>query len=217
MLAFPALLLIAFVVARVAAALPAHAAAVARVAAVCAAAALGIVVLGGTAAAPYARAGGVGYWFDAGRSETAEELERAAASRFPRARTITFAHLGQNDEEAAAAFLDDRFELACPAIAQYVFTPHLDRVLRCDEAKRPQLVLVTQKFQREAHAPAEWDRFVASGRRLLQRDYERVETRRTPNGHAAVWALARVAAAARAAAPTRVAAPTRAAASGARR
>jgi hypothetical protein len=190
MLAFPELLLIVFVIAWLVSAKPKLAAGLPGIAAVCAVAALGIVLLGGTASAPYARAGGVSYWFDSGHSGTAEELEQAAASRFPAARTITYVHLGQNDEEAVAAFLDGRFELACPAIAQYVFTPHLDGVLRCVEGKQPELVLVTQKFRREPHAPAEWDRFVVDGTRLLDRDYERVSTRRTPNGMASVWALA---------------------------
>ncbi len=186
MLAFPGLMLIAFVVAKAAptvADLP-------RTAAVCAAAALGIVVLGGTAAAPFARDGGVGYWFDAGHSETANLLERAAGSRFAGARTITFAHLGQNDEEGAAAFLDGRFSLACPAIAQYVFTPHVDSVLRCVRGKRPELILVTQKFQFVAGAPVEWNQFVASGSRLLAASYRRVSTGQTPAGLASVWALA---------------------------
>jgi hypothetical protein len=188
MLAFPELLLIAFVIAWLVSDEPQLAAGLRGIAVVCAVAVLGIVLLGGTAAAPYARAGGVSYWFDSGHSETAEELEQAA-SRFPAARKVTYVHLGQNDEEAVAAFLDGRFALACPAIAQYVFTPHLDGVLRCVEGKRPELVLVTQKFRREPHAPAEWDRFVADGTRLLDRDYERVSTRRTPNGVASVWAL----------------------------
>ena len=191
MLAFPEALLIVFVIAWLASARPKLAAGLGGIAAACAVVALGIVLLGGTAAAPYARAGGVSYWFHSGHSETAQELEQAAASRFPAVRRVTYVHLGQNDEEAVAAFLDGRFALACPAIAQYVFTPHLDGVLRCVEAKQPELVLVTQKFRREPHAPAEWDRFVAAGTRLLSRDYERVSTRRTPNGMASVWALAR--------------------------
>ncbi len=186
MLAFPGLLLIAFVVARAAPAV----AEPRRIAAVCAAAVLGVVVLGGTASAPYARAGGVGYWFQSGQSETADLLE-GAARRFPRARTITYAHLGQNDEEAVAAFLDGRFALACPAIAQYVFTPHVEGVLRCVRSKQPELVLVTQKFTHETVAPAEWNQFVVDGTLLLRRDYERVSTRQTPNGVASVWALAR--------------------------
>jgi hypothetical protein len=181
-------MLIVFVVARLAPAL-AEKPRLLAAGAVCGAAALGVVLLGGTAAAPYARAGGVAYWFQSGHSGTAEELEQAAASRFPAAGRITFAHLGQNDEEAVAAFLDSRFALACPAIAQYVFTPHLGGVLRCVEGKRPDLVLVTQNFHRERHAPQEWDQFVANGTRLLARDYERVSTRRTPNGLASVWAL----------------------------
>jgi hypothetical protein len=197
MLAFPELLLIAFVIAWLVSSRPGLAGGVRGLALLCAVAALGTVLLGGTAAAPYARAGGVSYWFASGDSETAEELERAAARRFPAAHEVTYVHLGQNDEEAVAAFLDRRFALACPAIAQYVFTPQLDGVLRCVERKRPELVLVTQKFRREAHAPAEWEQFVAGGTKLLERDYERVSTRRTPNGVASVWALAPAAAAPR--------------------
>jgi hypothetical protein len=197
MLAFPESLLIAFVVAWLVSSRPGLAAGVRGIAVLCAVAALGIVLLGGTAAAPYARAGGISYWFDSGHSETAEELEQAAAGRFPAAREVTYVHLGQNDEEAVGAFLDGRFALACPAIAQYVFTPHLEGVLRCVERKRPELVLVTQKFRREPHAPPEWGQFVAGGTKLLERDYERVSTRRTPNGVASVWALASAGAAPR--------------------
>ncbi|HEV7529978.1 MAG TPA: hypothetical protein VGO29_13870 [Solirubrobacteraceae bacterium] len=186
MLALPGVMLIAFVAAKAAPAVidpP-------RAAAVCVAAALGVVVLGGTAAAPFAREGGVGYWFDSARSETANLLERAAASRFPKIGKVTFAHLGQNDEEGVAAFLDGRFSLACPAIAQYVFTPHLDSVLRCVSAKRPQLILVTQKLQFVSGAPAQWNQFVARGSRLLAQNYQRVSARNTPSGSASVWALA---------------------------
>jgi hypothetical protein len=185
MLALPGLMLIAFVAAKAAPAVTG----LPRTAAVCAAAVLGIVVLGGTAAAP-TRDGGIGHWFDTGRSETANLLERAAGSRFPGNHTITFAHLGQNDEEGAAAFLDSRFSLACPAIAQYVFTPHVENVLRCVTGKRPQLILVTQKFEFVAGAPVEWNEFVTRGSRLLAQGYQRVSTRQTASGQASVWALA---------------------------
>jgi hypothetical protein len=185
MLALPGLMLIVFLAAK---ATPAVAD-LRRTVAVCAAGALGIVVLGGTATSP-AREGGIGHWFDTGRSETANLLERAAGSRFPGTHRITFAHLGQNDEEGAAAFLNGRFSLACPAIAQYVFTPHLESVLRCVRGERPELILVTQRFEFIAGAPPEWNQFVARGSRLLAQSYQRISTRQTANGLASVWALA---------------------------
>lgn len=185
MLAFPSLALIVFVVARIKLEIP-H---VPRPVVVAAIAIVGLIVLGGTAAARHARDGGIGLWVKAGDSRTADLITRTADARLPGRHVITFAHLGQNDEEGAAAFLDDRFVLGCPAIAQYLFTPDLSSVLHCVREKRPQLILVTAEFRPIRGAQPAWNRFVAEGSRLLAQSYERVFTQRTETGIAAVWAL----------------------------
>jgi len=185
MLAFPALMLIVFVAAKVRPRLGNLPRAVPVLAIAC----VGIVVLGGTAGAGRTK-GAIASWFHEGHSETAELLERVAAARFAGTGKVTFAHLGQNDEDAVGAFLADRFSLSCPEIAQYVFTPHLDETLQCVREQRPELVLVTAKFKPIAGAPAAWNRFVADGSSLLASAYERVAMKRTVNGSATVWALA---------------------------
>ena len=75
--------------------------------------------------------GSISTWLGSGRSDTADLLVRAAEDRFPRLEETTFAHLGQNDEQAVAAFLDKEYVLACPTIAQYVYSPELSGVSRC--------------------------------------------------------------------------------------
>ncbi len=185
MLAFPALMLIVFVAVRFRPRLGKLPRAVPVIAAAC----VGIVLLGGTAGAGRTK-GSVSSWFHEGHSETAQLLEQAARTRFAGGGEVTFAHLGQNDEDAVGAFLADRFSLSCPEIAQYVFTPHLQDTLRCVREQRPKLVLVTAKFKPIAGAPASWNQFVVDGSRLLRSDYERVASRRTINGSATVWALA---------------------------
>jgi hypothetical protein len=151
---------------------------------IAASAAAGLLVLA-VAASPPDTNGPISTWLNTGRSETADLLERAADERFPQLET-TFAHLGANDEEAAGAFLDDRFVLACPDVAQYVFTPDLLEVLRCVRDEKPCVVLVTDTFKPYSDAPAEWNQFVARGSNLLSREYERVLTHETGNE---VWAL----------------------------
>jgi hypothetical protein len=53
-------------------------------------------------------------WLETGRSRTASLLERAGANRFPQVDEMTFAHLGSNDDDAVAAFLDREFVLCLP-------------------------------------------------------------------------------------------------------
>jgi hypothetical protein len=185
-LAYPGLMLIAFLVAMAGGA----AATLPRTVAACAAAGLGIALLGGTAASKSSSGGvPISTWTEASRSETADLLERAADDRFPQLHEITFAHLGQNDEQGAAAFLDDRFVLACPAIAQYVFTPDLPGVLRCIQDEKPRLVLVTPSFTSISHAPITWNRFVVGGESLLSNGYQRLLGQQTGRGWTEIWAL----------------------------
>jgi hypothetical protein len=196
LLAYPGAMLIVFVVFLVM-----TRGAVARVpstAAACVVAALCVALLGGTAASK-SSSGGVpaSRWFEGSRSESATLLERGAADRFPRLHEITFAHLGQNDQQGAAAFLDGRFVLSCPAIAQYVFSPDLTGLLRCIAEKKPRLMLVTASFRPEGHAPEGWNRFVARGSSLLGASYEPVLSQSTREGLIQVWALRGTKAAAR--------------------
>lgn len=181
MLAYPGLMLIAFVVVM----MGGEVAGLPRTVAACAAAGLGIALFGGGTAAPDRSSSS---WLDAGRSVPADLLERAAEDRLPQLHEITFAHLGQNDEQGVAAFLNNKFVLACPVIAQYVFTPELPSVLRCIRDKEPRLVLVTPSFRSLSYAPAEWNRFVARGSSLLSKGYERVLAQKTGSGFTEIWA-----------------------------
>jgi hypothetical protein len=182
MLAYPGVMLIAF-------ATVAFAGRVAerfRTGVACLTAVVGIALLGG-ASAP--ADGPISTWLHGGHSKSAEVLERAAQDRFPALREITFAHLGMNDEEGVAAFLPSKFELACPIIGQYLFSPDLPSVLRCIRDAKPLLVLVTPTFMPMAQAPAAWNQFVAEGSSLLSQAYQRVATQQNGRGLIEVWAL----------------------------
>jgi hypothetical protein len=182
MLAYPGLLLIAFLVMLI----RAPSADLRRAAAACVTAALAVVLMGGTGSYPDFR-GSISTWLESERSETAELLERAEEERFPRLDEPTFAHLGRNDEEAVAAFLDGEHGLACPTIAQYFYSPDLAGVSRCIRERKPQLLLVTPSFKPTELAPSEWNRFVARGSSLLSRDYEPALARETGHGPVEVW------------------------------
>jgi hypothetical protein len=184
MLAYPGLMLVVFVAATLAG--PGPGAGLRGAVAACATAGVGVVLLGGATVAPRLSSSS---WLEAGRSDTAELLERAAKDRFPTLRRITFVHLGQNDEHAVAAFLNGKFKLACPMIAQYVFTPDLAGVLRCIRTEKPRLVLTTPLFRAERHAPAAWNRFVADGSSLLGGSYQPALTERTRSGLTEVFSL----------------------------
>jgi hypothetical protein len=135
-------------------------------------------------------------WTESGDSKTADLLEQAADKQFPGADDVTFAHLGFNDEDAVGAFVDDRFDLACPQLAQYSFTPEKDLtgVLDCIETEQPCLVLVTPSFRETPgpDSPAPWRSFLERGATLLSDDYRSVDSQpftissRGANGAAAV-------------------------------
>ena len=133
--------------------------------------------------------GSISTWLGSGRSDTADLLVRAAEDRFPRLEETTFAHLGQNDEQAVAAFLDKEYVLACPTIAQYLYSPELSGVSRCIRDRQPQLLLVTPSFKPRTRAPAEWNRLVARGSHLLSEEYEPALAREAGNGPIEVWTL----------------------------
>jgi hypothetical protein len=127
-------------------------------------------------------------WRESARSETADVLERVADKEAPGRDEITFAHLGENDELGMGAFLDDRFALACPDVAQYSFS--LDpSTLDCIQDEKPRLVLVTPSFavNEEGYVPTKWSRFVADADALLKSHYDRVARSATAVGPVDVW------------------------------
>jgi len=184
MVAYPGVGLFAFLVAMIRE-LPDG---VPKAVAACATVGLAVGALAGTDSK---RAGdaSISAWLETGRSRTASLLERAAADRLPRLNEITFAHLGSNDEDAVAAFLDGEFELVCPMLAQYYFSHNLSDVLRCVRVEKPCLLLVTPSFRQSPHAPAEWNRFIARGSRLLGRGYKRTLKHKTGTGEIEVFIL----------------------------
>jgi hypothetical protein len=134
----------------------------------------------GFSASPWSR------WTAQPLKVTSGALEQAADRNLRGATEISYARIGANDD-GHAAFLDDRFDLACPRFHQYPFTRtrDLDSVLRCIEEKKPRLIVTTPFFggARSRRIIA----FMDQARRLLRRDYRRVEHRTTSFGTGDVW------------------------------
>ncbi len=130
-------------------------------------------------------------WFHTPASKTARALDAVRAQRLPRARVVTYARLGQNDEEAHAAFLHGDWQLACARFHQYPFSSPASfaEVDRCLVRKRPELVLVTSSLSPREHAPRAWDSFIAASKALLRENYRRVYFLRHRHGTIAVWQL----------------------------
>jgi hypothetical protein len=182
MAAYPGALLAAFLVSRLRRLRPAL-----RVAARAGVAGALVWALGG--------AGGHGWsvstWFDRVTSKTAVALAQARASTLPAARTVTYAHLGQNDEEGHAAFLHGDWKLACARFHQYPWSSRasFDEVVTCLRQKRPELVLVTSSLSLRPGAPAAWDAFIRDSTAVVRTGYRRVYFLRHPHGTIAVWKL----------------------------
>ena len=130
-------------------------------------------------------------WTDTVTSKTAVALERARASTLPRVASVSYAHLGQNDEEGHAAFLHGDWKLACARFHQYPWSSRssFDEVVSCLAQKHPELVLVTSSLSPRPGAPAAWDAFIRDSLRVVRRDYRRVYFLRHPHGTIAVWRL----------------------------
>ena len=195
MLAYPALMLIAFL-AMVAREARAFLPKLVVMGATATLVALSIGLLGSAGQRGFGES--ISSWFESAQSQTAESLERVAADRLPGLEEITFAHLGQNDEDAVGAFLDDRFVLACPEFAQYYWTPDLFAVPLCIRAERPCLLLVTPTFRAPRGTPpsgealsgpklARWEEFVANGSAVLRQEYERVLDHETRIGRTEIY------------------------------
>jgi len=140
-------------------------------------------------------AGGHGWsvspWSASVTSKTAVALDRTRAARLPDTHVVSYAHLGQNDEEGHAAFLDGDWKLACARFHQYPWSsPDSFRdVVRCLQQKRPELVLVTSSLSPRPGAPAAWDAFIRDSMRIVRQHYRRVYFLRHPRGTVAVWQL----------------------------
>ena len=186
MLAYPGVLLVLFVVAALGAAARSSPL---RLGAQLAAAVGAVVLLG--AASPAAAGGSESAWVHGAHSQTAAALEVVRAKRFPAAATVSYAHLGQNDEEAHAAFLGGGWALACARFHQYPWTPGatLSGIVRCIEKRRPDLLLVTSSLSDRAGVPSTWHEFVVTAQELVRREYERVYFLRHAHGTVAVWQL----------------------------
>lgn len=132
----------------------------------------------------------VSRWFDAPHSRTATALEKVRSERLAGDPNVSYAHLGQNDEEAHAAFIGSGWTLACARFHAYPWTPAatLGSIIRCVESRRPELLLITSSLSDRSGAPAAWHRFVVAGHAVAQRDYKRVYFLRHAHGTVAVWA-----------------------------
>lgn len=148
-----------------------------------------VLLLGGSR--PAASGGSLSAWLHGVNSQTAAALEAVRTERFRDAADVSYVHLGQNDEEAHAAFIGGGWTLSCARFHQYPWTPQatLNAILRCVETRRPQLLLVTSSLSDRPGAPRSWHRFVVAADTLVHRDYRRVYFLRHAHGTVAVWQL----------------------------
>jgi hypothetical protein len=116
---------------------------------------------------------------------TANALEQAAAA-FPMSSTISYARIGWNDD-GHAAFLDDRFDLACPRFQQLRYIRPFGSVLTCLEEKKPELIVTAPPFSERDPRNDRWTVFVRRSRILLARSYLKVEHMDTRFGSLDVW------------------------------
>jgi hypothetical protein len=127
-------------------------------------------------------------WFEPANSLSAEALNTVRSTRMPESRVVGYAHLGSNDESGHAVFLDEQLKLVCRMFQQYRFSPNLSETLNCLQAKRPDLIFVTESFQSvPGAANRSWNRFVHSAERLLQREYSVALVIGPPNMRVEVW------------------------------
>lgn len=181
MLAYPALLLVVFLVT----VLQDSAAGLARPLAACTAVVAAFALAWDAANRDYFDPSSA--WRESGESETADVLEAAADELGSEPDEITFAHLGQNDERGVGAFLDDRFALACRDVAQYSFHPD-GSVLDCIREERPRLIFVTPSFHPIPTAEEEWNDLVADAATFVTTEYKRIARDDTDIGPVEVWA-----------------------------
>jgi hypothetical protein len=111
-------------------------------------------------------------------SASATALEDARARFYSPSDRVTYMVFGGNSENAHAVFVSDKLDLVCRWFHLY---PHstdgqLEETTECSRQEDPMLVLVTLGFFDSRAAPPKWGAFVARARRLLDSEYELVET-----------------------------------------
>jgi hypothetical protein len=115
-------------------------------------------------------------------------LDEAAASGYGAAAEVTYARLGENNDDGHAAFIRPAFELACPVFHQYAFSANLDDTLACLRDRLPDLVLVGPFFTAANSSTSQnWDAFVSAARRLLEDRYVESLTMPDRGGTVEVW------------------------------
>jgi hypothetical protein len=110
-------------------------------------------------------------------SPGAVALEKARARYIAGSEPVSYMVFGGNSENAHAAFLDDGFELSCRWF--HLYPNSLDRqfeeTLACGRRETPMLVLITLGFfDGRSEEPTRWGAFVTDARRLLDSGYEKV-------------------------------------------
>jgi hypothetical protein len=183
MLAYPAALLVGMAAAALEAAMRSAAG---RIGAVAGLAGL-VAVLGGVN--PARASAPIWTWYRGVHSRTAAALELVRTERLASATDVSYAHLGQNDEEAHAAFIGGGWTLSCSRFHQYPWTPApaLRSLLACVDKHRPQLLLVTSSLSDRAGAPSAWHTFVVEAQQLASTYYRLVYHLRHAGGTVAVW------------------------------
>jgi hypothetical protein len=127
-------------------------------------------------------------WSRTPRSASALALDQEAAKVRAAHAVVTYARLGQNNDDGHAAFIDGDLKLACPIFHQYPFSTNLDQTLSCIRRRLPQLLLIGAQFA-AYHRPEtrRWDAFVADSRKLLRAEYIRALLMPADGGDVEVW------------------------------
>jgi hypothetical protein len=115
-------------------------------------------------------------WGEPPQTNVSDALQQGAQVARVSGSPVPFAHLGANDEQAAAAFLSPSFRLACPRFHQYPFTPPrvLHETIGCLRKQPSLLVAVTPTFAQDSYTywqrgtPPAWHWFVHTGNSYLR-------------------------------------------------
>ena len=118
-------------------------------------------------------------WAGPPYSTGAELLEEARVRFYPNSEEIPYVVFGSNSDNAHAAFIDDAFDLACRWFHLY---PHSSReqlaeTIECAHSRSPELALVTVGFFEPRGPLVDWNAFVADVGALLRERYELVDDR----------------------------------------
>jgi hypothetical protein len=127
-------------------------------------------------------------WWNVPASPGAAALNSEAARMRGFATMISYARLGQNYDDAHAAFLSRALHLSCSIFHEYPYSTNLQQALACIRNRRPMLVLVGPFFTTiHSSTSHQWDAFVTASNQLLQADYVLGLARADDGGRVAVW------------------------------